>query len=557
MNHSVPDFDMDDDFSLPASSGITRTKKSAMAEEEIMELLWQNGQVVMQSQNQRSLKKPHIGNGSGGGGDAVIPSDQAVSREIRHVEETTPHHLFMQEDEMASWLHYPLDDPSFERDLYSDLLYPTPTSTFTTAALPRENRTSTFEIRPPPPQPSPAAPIGTAPRPPIPPSRRTVTENSNRFQNFGHFSRLPKARLEPGQANLSKSPRDSTVVDSNVTPITGQESRVTLIPDNVVAVPGGNVGCSTVNGSTGTATASTAIREPTTTCDISMTSSPGGSGNSVSASAEPPAPAPAPSHKGAAPTATAAADDRKRKGREMEDEGQNEDAEFESPDTKKQARGSTSTKRSRAAEVHNLSERRRRDRINEKMKALQELIPRCNKTDKASMLDEAIEYLKSLQLQVQMMSMGCGMVPMMYPGMQPYMPPMGMGMGMGMGMDIGMNRPMVPYPPLLPGTAMQNAAAAAQMGPRFSIPQFHLPPVPVPDPSRMQASSQPDPMLNSLVSHNSNQPRLPNFSDPYQQFFGLQQAQVALPQNQAVEQPSNSKSGSSKEVGNPGNHQSG
>ena len=31
--------------------------------------------------------------------------------------------------------------------------------------------------------------------------------------------------------------------------------------------------------------------------------------------------------------------------------------EFESADAKKQARGSTSTKRSRAAEVHNLSER--------------------------------------------------------------------------------------------------------------------------------------------------------------------------------------------------------
>jgi phytochrome-interacting factor 4 len=44
---------------------------------------------------------------------------------------------------------------------------------------------------------------------------------------------------------------------------------------------------------------------------------------------------------------------------------------------------------------------RRRDRINEKMRALQELIPHCNKTDKASMLDEAIEYLKWLQLQVQ------------------------------------------------------------------------------------------------------------------------------------------------------------
>ncbi|EFJ14236.1 hypothetical protein SELMODRAFT_29179, partial [Selaginella moellendorffii] len=59
------------------------------------------------------------------------------------------------------------------------------------------------------------------------------------------------------------------------------------------------------------------------------------------------------------------------------------------------------SKRSRAAEVHNLSERKRRDRINERMKALQELIPNSNKTDKASMLDEAIEYLKLLQHQLQ------------------------------------------------------------------------------------------------------------------------------------------------------------
>ncbi|CAD6340733.1 unnamed protein product [Miscanthus lutarioriparius] len=51
-----------------------------------------------------------------------------------------------------------------------------------------------------------------------------------------------------------------------------------------------------------------------------------------------------------------------------------------------------SAKRSRTAEGHNLSERRRRDRINEKMRALQELIPNCNKIDKASMLEEAIEY---------------------------------------------------------------------------------------------------------------------------------------------------------------------
>ncbi|KAM0927270.1 hypothetical protein ACQ4PT_002978 [Festuca glaucescens] len=101
-----------------------------------------------------------------------------------------------------------------------------------------------------------------------------------------------------------------------------------------------------------------------------------------------------------------------------------------------------STKRGRTAEVHNMSERRRRDRINEKMRALQELIPNCNKIDKASMLEEAIEYLKTLQLQVQMMSTmgtaGLCMPPML--AMQMQMPPMAhfhhhhlgpMGFGMG------------------------------------------------------------------------------------------------------------------------------
>ncbi|KAE8807263.1 Transcription factor PIF3 [Hordeum vulgare] len=102
-----------------------------------------------------------------------------------------------------------------------------------------------------------------------------------------------------------------------------------------------------------------------------------------------------------------------------------------------------STKRGRTAEVHNMSERRRRDRINEKMRALQELIPNCNKIDKASMLEEAIEYLKTLQLQVQMMStMGtAGMcMPPMLAMQHMQMPPMAhfhhhhlgaMGFGMG------------------------------------------------------------------------------------------------------------------------------
>ncbi|XP_048328974.2 transcription factor PIF7 [Ziziphus jujuba] len=106
---------------------------------------------------------------------------------------------------------------------------------------------------------------------------------------------------------------------------------------------------------------------------------------------------------------------------------------------------SNSTRRTRAAAVHNQSERRRRDRINQKMKALQKLVPNASKTDKASMLDEVIEYLKNLQAQVQLMTtMRSGSMPqMMMPlAMQQHLQMsllarMGMGtvgLGMGMGM---------------------------------------------------------------------------------------------------------------------------
>uniref|UniRef100_A0A7N0T3Y5 BHLH domain-containing protein n=1 Tax=Kalanchoe fedtschenkoi TaxID=63787 RepID=A0A7N0T3Y5_KALFE len=95
----------------------------------------------------------------------------------------------------------------------------------------------------------------------------------------------------------------------------------------------------------------------------------------------------------------------------------------------------SSSKRSRAAEVHNLSEKRRRSRINEKLKALQKLIPNSNKSDKASMLDEAIEYLKQLQLQVQMLSMrkGVSLHPLCMPGVAQslHLPPGGTSYGGG------------------------------------------------------------------------------------------------------------------------------
>ncbi|XVE73553.1 hypothetical protein DITRI_Ditri11bG0127800 [Diplodiscus trichospermus] len=155
--------------------------------------------------------------------------------------------------------------------------------------------------------------------------------------------------------------------------------------------------------------------------------------------------------------------------RSYEDSDLSENATEEPEGTKKAvaARGSKAAKRKRKGEVHNLSERRRRDKINKKMRALKELIPNCNKVDKASMLDEAIEYLKTLQLQVQMMmSMRSGVyippAPMMFPSaMQQHMntlrlagySPNSVGMGWRMQMGLGCG------PAQFPTSLMSGASA--------------------------------------------------------------------------------------------------
>ncbi|KAL3531149.1 hypothetical protein ACH5RR_010471 [Cinchona calisaya] len=325
MNHCVPDFEMDEDYAIPIPTssssgggggfaGLIRpptNKKSAIGEEEIMELLWQNGQVVLQSQNQRSLKKSPP-NGGAVAGEPEIPAHQ---REIRSLEsESMSHHhhqLFMQEDEMASWLHYPLDDSTFDRDIYSDLLYPppppsAPITTTTPSSPSREIGTIVTEIRSLPPPPPAAMP----PRPPIPPMFKCAEAAAAvppRFQNFMHFSRLPKASTESGPSNSSKAANDLTVVDSNETPIVGPESRVSHAADSTPPVSGGNVvGCGTMSCTPAPVT-STAPRDLTTACELTVTSSPGGSGAS---SAEQ-----TPNHKPSSSTA----ENRKRKGGETDE----------------------------------------------------------------------------------------------------------------------------------------------------------------------------------------------------------------------------------------------
>uniref|UniRef100_A0A5B6YMB3 Putative transcription factor bHLH48 n=1 Tax=Davidia involucrata TaxID=16924 RepID=A0A5B6YMB3_DAVIN len=63
-------------------------------------------------------------------------------------------------------------------------------------------------------------------------------------------------------------------------------------------------------------------------------------------------------------------------------------------------------RRGQATDSHSLAERARREKINARMKLLQELVPGCNKISGTAMvLDEIIYHVQSLQRQVELLSM--------------------------------------------------------------------------------------------------------------------------------------------------------
>nr|GMD64199.1 transcription factor UNE12 [Ipomoea batatas] len=72
-------------------------------------------------------------------------------------------------------------------------------------------------------------------------------------------------------------------------------------------------------------------------------------------------------------------------------------------------------RRGQATDPHSIAERvclperqlvqLRRERIAERIRALQDLVPSVNKTDRAVMLDEIVDYVKFLRLQVKVLSM--------------------------------------------------------------------------------------------------------------------------------------------------------
>ncbi|KAH7687652.1 Transcriptional repressors of the hairy/E(spl) family (contains HLH) domain-containing protein [Dioscorea alata] len=213
---------------------------------------------------------------------------------------------------------------------------------------------------------------------------------------------------------------------------------------------------------------------------------------------------------------------------------------------------SLSTKRSRAAAIHNQSERKRRDRINEKMRTLQKLVPNSSKTDKASMLDEVIDYLKQLQAQVQMMNRMSGFPQMMMPMAMPQlqmslmanmahmaqMTQMGLGMGMGMGMmDMAtINRAGHPaMPPLLHPSAFASLAPGGSW--EASGDRMPPPGAPVPMDS-----------LSAFMAH----PAQPMSMDAYSKMAALyqrlfqQQQHLQQQQQQHLQQQQQQKQGNPK-----------
>ncbi|CAL9112974.1 unnamed protein product [Musa acuminata var. zebrina] len=63
-------------------------------------------------------------------------------------------------------------------------------------------------------------------------------------------------------------------------------------------------------------------------------------------------------------------------------------------------------RRGQATDSHSIAERVRREKISQRMKLLQSLVPGCDKiTGKAQVLDEITNYVRSLQYQVEFLSM--------------------------------------------------------------------------------------------------------------------------------------------------------
>ncbi|KAG6580825.1 Transcription factor basic helix-loop-helix 60, partial [Cucurbita argyrosperma subsp. sororia] len=97
----------------------------------------------------------------------------------------------------------------------------------------------------------------------------------------------------------------------------------------------------------------------------------------------------------------------KRKEREKKGKGSTKKSKNESSEAaEKLPYIHVRARRGQATDSHSLAERARREKINARMKLLQELVPGCNKiSGTALVLDEIINHVQSLQRQVEFLSM--------------------------------------------------------------------------------------------------------------------------------------------------------
>ncbi|KAK1260122.1 Transcription factor PIF4 [Acorus gramineus] len=354
------------------------------ADNELVELLWENGHVVMQSQTHQ---KP-----------IVTPIE---TRQSHRPEQ--PSKCIAELVDTPSWLDYTIDDP-LEKDFCSDFFCETPNSAFKQPIAPH------FADNPMPPN---------------------VAKVGDVIPNFSHFSRSNKVDLG-----------ESSVLTVGSSRCGSNQVQQGTVPSYLLSNSGETE--NTFSGATkedAREKQSQSEKGQTDMLEPTVTSSSRGLGCSLGRLGK------MMDRKGS----------QKRKVRDGdESKCHSEEAEYESVEADKQPQRSTSARRTRAAEVHNLSER----------------------SDKASMLDEAIEYLKSLQLQVQMMWMGSGMAPMMFPGVQHYMPRMGLGLKQSQMPSI--HGPSVQFPrvPLvnqsMPSASMPNQPLTSSVNLQALMQNAHL-----------------------------------------------------------------------------------
>ncbi|KAJ9166323.1 hypothetical protein P3X46_021097 [Hevea brasiliensis] len=70
----------------------------------------------------------------------------------------------------------------------------------------------------------------------------------------------------------------------------------------------------------------------------------------------------------------------------------------------RKSNGKTRSSRGSATDPQSLYARKRRERINERLRILQNLVPNGTKVDISTMLEEAVHYVKFLQLQIKLLS---------------------------------------------------------------------------------------------------------------------------------------------------------